>query len=563
MRQKLTIPYVGIIIILGVIIYLTSSAQMLDLADKTIDKKVSAVNSLGLRYFDTKFPGDWNIKDNKLYKGSVLINLSPEIYSVIDGIGKDTEGYFTIFQGNKRIATNVLKDDGSRAVGTLQNDSKILESVLTNGTPYAGQAMVVNNLSRVYYAPIRDNQGKVIGMWFSGVQKQEVLKNISGFKRSFLIIIVVCLVLAIVIMEFITVKITSNIKRLSEMLTQIEKNNDLTIKTDIQSSDETGTLSKNINNLLSHIASILSEVKTASGSTTNSSEKLAAATEESGASMQEISSSISTITKGASDNANSIEHALSSVNQVTQNAELVSTTSKKLSEESKKVMEEAHSGGTSVQEVLDSVTESSNSSKEVEVVINELGTLSNKIGEIIEIITGISTQTNLLSLNAAIEAARAGEAGKGFSVVAEEIRKLANGSSEAAKDIANLIHDVQEKTQNAIEKMNTGSVKVAKSLEKAKDTSHSIEGIIKSIDNINKQIDEISAYAIKQSEICVQVNKTIENISSNTRTSANSSQQISKSIQEQADMYQDLSSVAMELSQSAYKLNAMVNEFKI
>lgn len=124
-------------------------------------------------------------------------------------------------------------------------------------------------------------------------------------------------------------------------------------------------------------------------------------------------------------------------------------------------------------------------------MIKELDTSSKKIGDIIKIITGISAQTNLLALNAAIEAASAGEAGRGFSVVADEIRKLADESNAAASEISNLVKENQLKTLSAVNSVNEVEGKVSTGVNKASEVGESIDSIMENIKNIVIQIEQI------------------------------------------------------------------------
>lgn len=315
--------------------------------------------------------------------------------------------------------------------------------------------------------------------------------------------------------------------------------------------------------LLDNLKQVLTNVKTSSESVFNLSHKLAKSTEESSASMEQVASSISNISRDMMDNLSFIQEGTTNVGEVSNSAAMVARSCQEVADQSKKVRQDAVLGGESVKQVLLSVNDVAKSSVEVQKVIDELSSLSHKIGEIIEIITGISTQTNLLSLNAAIEAARAGDAGKGFAVVADEIRKLASESNDAAKDIINLVKEVQDKTQNAVEKMNVGSTKVQDGVRKATDTDNYIQGIVSAIDSVATQIAMISQVAAQQSELTKRMNESMENILKITQTTSDSSQQISAGVQEQTVTFQEIGYVASQLSQMAEELNNIANQFRV
>ncbi|MGE5473076.1 MAG: methyl-accepting chemotaxis protein [Ignavibacteriales bacterium] len=391
--------------------------------------------------------------------------------------------------------------------------------------------------------------------------KSEVYKKISLITR---LLVIISIIMVVIIIGVIVVSVQLTIKPIEKMVKATKEiaDGNLCLKVDVKSEDEIGSMALALNNMSGNLKGVINQIKDSATNVLGASEKLAASTEESGASMQEIASGVNSIARGMVDNSRNIVNATKNVEQVAKSAEQVATSCKELADESKKVRTDAFNGGDSVKQVLNSVDEINSSSKEVGIVINELGKLSQEIGEIIEIITAISTQTNLLSLNAAIEAARAGEAGRGFSVVAEEIRKLAAGSSDAAKDITKLIVDVQNKTNNAVMKMQDGAKKAEEGLKKATDASEYIQGIINSIDNISKQIVEISKSANQQADISSQMNEAMMNILRITESTASSSQQMSASVEEQTSVFQELGNVASELSQNAAYMTDMFKKFK-
>ncbi len=388
-------------------------------------------------------------------------------------------------------------------------------------------------------------------------------KQISFSVLKLLMISIIISALIIAVMVGVGRIFAMAISRIGGAVSNID-NGDLTVRSSVNNGEsEINDLYKQLNNTSDYLENVIKNIKESSEEVLNASQKLAKATEESGATMEEVASSISSISKDMMDNLNFIQQATTNVGEVSSSADMVAKSCREVADESRKVRQDAMDGGNSVKQVLVAVNEVASSSKDVENVINELSVLSQKIGEIIEIITGISTQTNLLSLNAAIEAARAGEAGRGFAVVAEEIRKLAAESSEAAKDITNLVIDVQDKTQNAVEKITIGDQKVTEGVKKATDTDEYIQGIVKAIDKVTNEIDRISSAAVQQSEFAKRMNDSMNNILKITETTADSSQQMSAGVQEQTGTFQEIGFVAMKLSKMAEKLNDIVKQFKV
>jgi methyl-accepting chemotaxis protein len=181
--------------------------------------------------------------------------------------------------------------------------------------------------------------------------------------------------------------------------------------------------------------------------------------------------------------------------------------------------------------------------------VQELGVSSDQIGEIIGVIDEIADQTNLLALNAAIEAARAGEQGRGFAVVADEVRKLAERTTKATKEIATMIKNIQVETRSAVEAMQAGTKQVEEGVESTTQAGTSLKEIIQVSEQVGEMITHIATAATQQSTATEQVNVNVENISKISQESAAGAQQSAKACH-------DLSGLALDLQN-------LVGQFKL
>ncbi|MDP1994836.1 MAG: methyl-accepting chemotaxis protein, partial [Ignavibacteria bacterium] len=192
----------------------------------------------------------------------------------------------------------------------------------------------------------------------------------------------------------------------------------------------------------------------------------------------------------------------------------------------------AKEGGKVVNETIAGMNRISEVVRKSAETVNELGKGSDQIGEIVQVINDIADQTNLLALNAAIEAARAGEQGRGFAVVADEVRKLAERTTKATKEIAVMIKQIQKDTGGAVESMNKGTEEVEKGKVLADKAGASLKEIIIGVEEVVDMSTQVAAASEEQSSAAEQISKNIEAISSVTHQSAAGVQQIARAAED-------------------------------
>jgi len=443
-----------------------------------LNSSLNSYITLSYDLLEERYPGEWSKDGDKLYKGDKLINGD---FEFVDAVKAATNSPTTIFLGDTRVSTNVLSN-GERAVGT-KAAPKVVKTVLEEGKEYTGEADIAGTLYQTKYIPIKDNKGQVIGMFFLGVEKERIANQVNHFMTIIAAIIFIALALAVLIAVLLTKPMKRNIKSILDTFEKIS-NGDLSQPCNVKSSDETGKIAKDLNIMRESIKDLINEIKEDSIMIEKSSETLASISQEMFSSSEEITNAINEVAEGASSQANSLMEISESLSSFGNEIENVVASIINIDANAKAISAKSDSSNKELEHLIESIN---NMSGTFNSFMNKLLILDNNISKIHDItglINNIAEQTNLLSLNAAIEASRAGEAGKGFSVVADEIRKLAEQTKSSSQEITNLIANVAE--ENAA--LMNSSKDVHKEIDKQNNVAHttiaSFKEIIKSLQEI-------------------------------------------------------------------------------
>jgi methyl-accepting chemotaxis protein len=300
----------------------------------------------------------------------------------------------------------------------------------------------------------------------------------------------------------------------------------------VSSQDELGELTAAINGMSGSLKRMIVAIM-------DNSAHVASASEE-------LSSSATLQAQGADMQKDQTTQVATAMQEMSATVHEVSENSLKAANASHNAAQAARQGGQAVQETLATMRSIADSTRKVAMRITELGKSSEKIGKIIAVIDDIADQTNLLALNAAIEAARAGEQGRGFAVVADEVRKLAERTAQATKEIAGMIESIQVETRSAVEAMELGNREVESGVKKTSASGAALEEIIKMSEDVGGMIAQIATAATEQSSATEQINASVAQISSATQESSVAAGQTAKACSDLSGMALDLQNIVSQ-----------------
>jgi methyl-accepting chemotaxis protein len=327
--------------------------------------------------------------------------------------------------------------------------------------------------------------------------------------------------------------------------------------------DEVGQLTKEFDRMANHLHKLVKNISDTSNQLAASSVELNTGAEEAAKVTEQITGAIEEVAQGTQSQSVVINETVLSVEQMVDAITHIADNSTMVSEAVSKTVDAAIAGAKSAESVavqMSSIEKTVESSAEA---VKKLGDRSQEIGQIIDTISGIANQTNLLALNAAIEAARAGENGKGFSVVAEEVRKLAEQSKDAAARIGAMISEVQSETDKAVTAMNKGSQEVKVGARVVASAGENFKEITSLVNDVSSQSMEISAAIEEMSASSEQIATAVKNIDEVGKRAAGKTQTVSAATEEHSASIEEILAASHSLSNTAKDLHDAVEFFKV
>ena len=476
---------------------------------------------------------DFAIVDGQLLAGEYVFNNN---FELPDKIQELFGGTATIFMNDVQVSTNVLNENGSRAIGSkLQGNA--YNAVFIEGRPYRGETEILGIPYFTAYDPIRNKQGETIGALYVGVKKAEFFAAYTALRNKLITVATVNVTIFALLSFVLVTRALRTLNRLTAAAQSIA-DGDLDVEVPVESQDEIGRLAATFNTMTSVVfRGMQFELAKTNRMVTN----IKGAIQQLSSSGSEIMAISAQQSAGATQQASAVQQAMTTAEEIAVTARQVAQNAIQVEAQAENANTAGNSSSIAVENALQGMGTLKVQIMTVAEAMVGLGQNSQQIGGIVDIIDEISAQTNLLSLNAAIEAAGAGEAGKRFSIVANEVKRLAERTAEATKQIKTLIEQIQRATNTTIILTEEGT---------------------KGVDAANLLVARVADELQEILGLIKETTTAAREIKYSTQQQTSASEELASTIVEVRDVAAQVASSAQETSQAIVELTSLAERLK-
>ncbi len=472
--------------------------------------------------------------------GSVSIGTSLVTPAYLDWLKKLSGVNVTIFKGDTRVMTTIMTQDGKRAVGTKLQSPEILKAVLERGeTVYSHNNILGIDYNSAYW-PVKDANGKIVGMWFVGMPIDELQRLERVAISNSIWIGVGLLVFQLILSLILGIKISAPIRKITAYAQAVADGNN-EAQLDVYSRDDMGQLADSLRTMEDNLRKLVRDASEKAEEAHKMGEEAKLAMEEAriaqaqaeqakregmisaAAQIEEVvgqlNASINDISEQVENTSGALDHAASRLAETATAMEEMNSTVLEVaknaggaSDISNAAKRKAEVGSEIVSRAVVGIQEVQRQSQALRDGMTQLDDHAKAISQIMGVISDIADQTNLLALNAAIEAARAGDAGRGFAVVADEVRKLAEKTMSSTTDVGNAIAAIQQSAGQSIQQVEKAVGNISEATEYSNKSGEALKEIVGMVDQTADEVRAIAAASEQQSATSEEINKSVADV---------------------------------------------------
>ncbi len=532
--------------------------------ESTIKELKTACEQLSNAVHSMNDEGDWGLgEDGILYKGGDII--MDEIEGNIDALHTQTGVDYTLFYGDTRYLTTICKaGTNEKLIGTKASDA-VINDVLKGGNEWYSTTLKIEGLPYYgYYVPLKNSDGSVVGMVFTGRETADINRQINRVVLLFVVITIIIIVAVTIFGLWLAGTVSKVMKGIADELTTLSEGNlnaDVNEKA-VARKDELGLIADSSNTLSHKLREVITTTKEMADSLSRSGNELYDSSVQASQASEQVTDAIGDIAKSAVTQADTIDTAVSETNTIETSINTISESVTVLSDASNDMEDNYKETVEALNTMISQSAKVSESVEHIGLAINSTNESANAISSFTQAINDIATQTNLLSLNASIEAARAGEAGRGFAVVASEISSLAAQSKESADKINEIVQKLIEDANVSVDDMKTLSENFAEQSEQLDATKHRMDEMNEGIKNVVASTADITEKIQDLTNAKESLVGIIKELSSISESNVASTEETNAAMQELNATFSYTNNAAEELQELAGCFDKTITFFR-
>ncbi|KAB7672011.1 HAMP domain-containing protein [Bacillus sp. B1-b2] len=548
--QGYLIPLIISSLIYTVVMIMGSEGLVVNLVLKSLDQTLQANLTVAANEIDTAFVSDAEEGDQQAYQ---------RLLTQLNELKRQTNVENIYVLGKSGNDGHIIALSDTEENGSDYSFTKEMDRALAGETVVSDIYEDEFGVHKSIFMPV-DGADAIIGLDMDASFINELNQQIIYIAIGLFLIV---LILGSLFAYWMSKRISKPIVALAKYVEPLADGDFTKESLKVTSNDEIGALTTNVNTMVTELKGLIGQVSINSEQVAATSQQLYSSTEQTSSSISMINESIQEVATATNDQTSTIETISTEVENISHHLEDMKNRMKEVTTASSDTATISEKGSDVIGKAVKQMHTIHENVSESADVIQYLNESSNQINEIVSLITNIAGQTNLLALNASIEAARAGEHGKGFSVVAEEVRKLAEESASAANQISEKIIFIQEQSIKAVDSMSKGYEAVQKGITTVDEAGISFESIRKSVHNVANQIAVMETKIIDINNNGMRIATSLDNLTESSSEFSGHAQNVSAASEEQTAVMEEMVIATNTLTKMAVTLQEVVNKFKL